>query len=363
VVRSAPVRGVTPGFRGRVAAVSLAAGLLLSVPAGSGADPTTRASKLQRQGTAIASRAHRALLDLYSLETQLADARSRLGSLQVQAGRVRAEQALVRRQVGITQHALTVSQRTLAARLKLLYEQGQPDSIAVILGATSLDDAINHLEDINRSARQSQSVIEQTTSTRRALGRLSAKLQARRNELSALQQQAAASAAALERTRSERTRFLASLRTRAQMNRIALASLEATAQAAQAKSAALTSAVSSPANVDATTTAAATDAAAGVAAAPTPALAPASGGHELTVSSTGYSLPGTTATGLPVGWGIVAVDPSVIPLGTHMTIPGYGEAVAADTGSAVRGASIDLWFPSLAQARAWGRRTVTITLH
>jgi len=363
VVRSAPVRGVTPGFRGRVAAVSLAAGLLLSVPAGSGADPTTGASELQRQGTAIESRAQRALLDLYSLETQLADARSRLGGLQVQAGRVRAEQALARRQVGIAQHALTVSQRTLAARLKLLYEQGQPDSIAVILGATSLDDAINHLEDINRSARQSQSVIEQTTSTRRALDRLSAKLQARRNELLALQQQAAASAAALERTRSERTRFLVSLRKRAEMNRIALASLEATAQAAQAKSAALTR-VSSPASADATTTAApATDAAAAVAAAPTPALVPASGGHDITVSSTGYSLPGTTATGLPVGWGIVAVDPSVIPLGTHMTIPGYGEAVAADTGSAVRGASIDLWFPSLAQARAWGRRTVTVTLH
>ena len=46
-----------------------------------------------------------------------------------------------------------------------------------------------------------------------------------------------------------------------------------------------------------------------------------------------------------------------------MSIPGYGEGVAADTGSAVQGASIDLWFPTLAEAMAWGRRTVTITLH
>ena len=53
----------------------------------------------------------------------------------------------------------------------------------------------------------------------------------------------------------------------------------------------------------------------------------------------------------------------MIPLGTRLTVPGYGEAVAADTGSAVRGDDIDLWFPTLAQARAWGRRTVTITLH
>ena len=81
------------------------------------------------------------------------------------------------------------------------------------------------------------------------------------------------------------------------------------------------------------------------------------------MSATGYALSGTTATGIPVGWGVVAVDPNVIPLGTHMTIPGYGEAVAADTGGAIVGATIDLWFPSVAQAQIWGRRTVTITLH
>jgi 3D (Asp-Asp-Asp) domain-containing protein len=83
----------------------------------------------------------------------------------------------------------------------------------------------------------------------------------------------------------------------------------------------------------------------------------------LTVTATGYSLPGRTSTGLPVGFGVVAVDPAVIPLGTRMSIPGYGEGVAADTGGAVRGITIDLWFPTLAAAMAWGRRTVTITLH
>ena len=60
---------------------------------------------------------------------------------------------------------------------------------------------------------------------------------------------------------------------------------------------------------------------------------------------TGYSLGGSTATGLPVGWGVAAVDPSVIALGTHMTVPGYGEAIAADTGGSVVGATIDLLVP------------------
>ena len=88
--------------------------------------------------------------------------------------------------------------------------------------------------------------------------------------------------------------------------------------------------------------------------------ATAAGERTMTVVSTGYDLTGHTATGLPVGWGIAAVDPSVIPLGTRLVVPGYGVAVAADTG--VYGASIDLWFPTAAQAYAWGRRTITIGL-
>jgi 3D (Asp-Asp-Asp) domain-containing protein len=54
---------------------------------------------------------------------------------------------------------------------------------------------------------------------------------------------------------------------------------------------------------------------------------------------------GITATGVPVTRGVVAVDPSVIPLGTRLYIPGYGYGVAADTGGAVRGNVIDLGYP------------------
>ncbi len=54
---------------------------------------------------------------------------------------------------------------------------------------------------------------------------------------------------------------------------------------------------------------------------------------------------GRTATGVLVTYGVVAVDPKVIPLGTRMFIPGYGYAVAADTGGAVKGYIIDLGYP------------------
>lgn len=54
---------------------------------------------------------------------------------------------------------------------------------------------------------------------------------------------------------------------------------------------------------------------------------------------------GITATGVRVTWGVIAVDPNVIPLGTRMYIPGYGYGVAADTGGAVKGYIIDLGYP------------------
>ena len=49
---------------------------------------------------------------------------------------------------------------------------------------------------------------------------------------------------------------------------------------------------------------------------------------------------------MPVGVGVIAVDPTVIPLGTRVFVPGYGAAVAADVGSAIKGAIIDLWMPT-----------------
>ena len=69
---------------------------------------------------------------------------------------------------------------------------------------------------------------------------------------------------------------------------------------------------------------------------------------------------GITAMGIPATYGVVAVDPAVIPLGTRVYIPGYGEALAADTGGAIYGYRIDLCMEDYYQAMDFGRRTVTV---
>ncbi|MGD0473561.1 MAG: 3D domain-containing protein [Candidatus Velthaea sp.] len=69
---------------------------------------------------------------------------------------------------------------------------------------------------------------------------------------------------------------------------------------------------------------------------------------------------GITASGRPAGHGIVAVDPRYIPLGTHLYIPGYGQATAGDTGGAIRGNRIDLGFESHRDAMKFGRRPIVV---
>ncbi len=69
---------------------------------------------------------------------------------------------------------------------------------------------------------------------------------------------------------------------------------------------------------------------------------------------------GRTAMGLRAGPGIVAVDPHVIPLGSRLYIPGYGFALAGDTGRDIRGDRVDLGFASYGAAIRFGRREVTV---
>ncbi len=90
-------------------------------------------------------------------------------------------------------------------------------------------------------------------------------------------------------------------------------------------------------------------------------------GRAIYVSASAYSAydPGNskhTASGTLVRRGVIAVDPDVIPLGTHVFIPGYGEAVAEDIGSSIRGHRIDVAFDTHEEALSFGRRDLEIII-
>ncbi|MFK3961803.1 ubiquitin-like domain-containing protein [Guptibacillus hwajinpoensis] len=96
-----------------------------------------------------------------------------------------------------------------------------------------------------------------------------------------------------------------------------------------------------------------------------------SSGKVMNVSTTAYTAncagcSGITSTGFNLKSNpdakIIAVDPSVIPLGSKVHVEGYGTAIAADTGGAIKGNKIDVFFSSKSAAYAWGNKTVQITI-
>lgn len=92
---------------------------------------------------------------------------------------------------------------------------------------------------------------------------------------------------------------------------------------------------------------------------PAPVTKPAS------YTATAYSLYGKTASGRRVSKGLIAADPSILPMGTRVRLDAgtySGEYLVADTGGAVRGKRIDIWTPSGREAMRFGRRTVKLTV-
>jgi 3D (Asp-Asp-Asp) domain-containing protein/peptidoglycan hydrolase CwlO-like protein len=328
-----------PGTRTAARLAGAAGALVFACVSGAGAAGPV--DTLQMQVQTLHVRARHALLDLYALDSRLQAAQQRLSALQTQAASLQREDRLLQQQLSSTLQTLSVSRRQLAINLQVLYKQGDVSPLAVVLGAESLNDAVTKLDALSSLADQSKKIVIVTTSAKSRLTTLRQTLRARRARLAADVAAARQTEVSLASARSQRLGFIGGLRTQARLKQQQIDALQRVAQQVEQKSNMIQ-----------------------VTAAPPAPLPPAPADHRtLVVSSTGYSLPGHTSTGIPVGFGVVAVDPAVIPLGTRISIPGYGEGVAADTGSGVRGADIDLWFPTLAAARTWGRRTVTITLH
>jgi 3D (Asp-Asp-Asp) domain-containing protein len=93
--------------------------------------------------------------------------------------------------------------------------------------------------------------------------------------------------------------------------------------------------------------------------------------REITVKATAYTAScagcsGITATGINIKANpnakVIAVDPSVIPLGSKVYVEGFGEATAADTGGAIKGNRIDVFIPSEQGALNFGVKQLKVTI-
>jgi 3D (Asp-Asp-Asp) domain-containing protein/peptidoglycan hydrolase CwlO-like protein len=346
---------------------------VLVVGAAGAARPQTIAG-LQADDAHLASESRAAVLELYSIDARLTAARERLAALQSDEARLRRERVTLTREVHLARLDTHLSQNRLALRLRFMYEQGSATSLDIVMGASSIGDALTKLDDYDRLAQSNEDVLVQVQTAHHRLTQVRRELESRQRALRATTIAAADTVGRLSGLRASQASYIAGLATQRSLDAARIAEITAQAQAAVIRSQTLAAArAAASAKAAAATSAPPATAAESTPAQPALQAPPpqettgslgllSGGGRTLTVVATAYDLPGHTATGLPVGWGVAAVDPSVIPLGTHFVVPGYGEAVAADTGGAIVGSRIDLWFPSGAQASGWGVRTVTISI-
>ena len=306
----------------------------------------SQGDQLRSENAALADRAQAAVLELYALESGLARAERRLATLRTRSQQLAVRRDAARRNLQILRRGLALAEDQLGARLRTLYIDGDPDPLAILLGSRSLDEALTGLDNLGRLARQDKEIISDVKETRADVRTALRTLAAEQARLARLTAEAEAARDALLATRSERTGYLAELRRRQGLNAAQIGNLTEQAQAAEVQSQEIESGSSSGSGDSSNSSGSGDSSSSSGSPPPVPTGAPPEPGTKMTVQSTGYTLRGTTATGIQTTWGVVAVDPSVIPLGTRMTVPGYGEGVAADTGGAVKGLVIDLWFPT-----------------
>src|SRR5262245_25745433 len=105
---------------------------LLVAPPG-GADSAGIRS-LRQENASLAQQSQSALVELYSLESRLREQRARVDSLRVEVDAVSAERASVRHRLMMVRRVFRLSQQNLGRRLVQIYEQGEPNTLAILLG-------------------------------------------------------------------------------------------------------------------------------------------------------------------------------------------------------------------------------------
>ena len=222
------------------------------VAADSSSNLRGQASELAQQNQDLAAQSRGVVLELYSLDSQLARERARLVDLRVRTAAVKADLAVARTQLKVARHSLSRVRLSLARRLALLYEQGDSDPLAVVLGASSVADALANLESMNRIADQDRAVIVQTRKASRTATGLTRKLTRKEHDLQALTDEAAQSTLVLEQSRSQKADYLARVTGLQQLNAASIASLQQQALAVESKARELALAAStSPADTHA----------------------------------------------------------------------------------------------------------------
>ena len=353
-------------------AVAASASAAAAPPAHADSAADARAA-LQRAETAESD----ALLQLFAADSAVSRARARSADLRSQEDEQADRVADARREVRIGRDNLQVARADLSTRVAAAYRAGTIDPIVILLSASSLGDALDGIDIVNRVSQRDAGLISNVEHGLAASQRSEQLLAAEQRRLQAATAAAEAEQAHLEGARDAKASLLSNLRASKQIAANRLDAIEQAAEAARAKADAIDNAPPASGGASGSggsgsgggsgagggsSSGGGSGGGSNPAPPPAPSPGPATSGSTMTVVSTAYAIHGTTATGIRTRRGICATDPTVIPLGTQFDVPGYGRCVAADTGGDIKGNRIDVWVATEAEALDWGFKTLTISI-
>jgi len=308
-----------------------------------------------------------AVVQLLILDRRIADAEALVHTSESVLDRLETEADDAEADAARTAADLERARSRYSGRLAETYKAGDLGWLEILLTSDSLSDFLGRTTLVNRILMQDAELTRRVEEARAQALAADARLAAAAENQRAQVLEARARRADLQAARSEQASLvkrlgdhLSAARASARAAAARMATVNDGAQTGSGgatipRSSAPTGTTRAPTAADPATTAATRPSPAGG--------APQPGGRTLVVKAYAYALRGTTASGIPVAPGVIAVDPRVIPLGTRLWVPGYGEGIAADTGGDIKGNTIDVWMASEKQASDWGIKTLTITVY
>lgn len=283
----------------------------------------------------------RALLsDFVALESQLQKNRQELGTLQKKLATTRCELHKIQVSFRDKQEDLKQKKSILRTRVTHIYTESRFIDFDFFLSCKDIATLLSRIDYLNMIAKQDVTLVQKVTSEKEHLEQVEGRMEQEKRSLLTLESNCRAKEAELDKKKDEKAELLNEARAQQSETEESLKDLRN--QAVQ---------IGTEMNK----------------------LQPPSRGTargSLRMLATGYcpcsnccgSHTGRTATGLPAGKGVVAVDPKVIPLGTKLYISEYGEAIAGDIGGNIVGNRIDLGFDAHSQTSTWGKRWVVVDI-
>lgn len=274
--------------------------------------------------------------EVVTLDREIADIDGRLSSLSRQSAGLGEQIRSAQAEVDAGREKLGVKRRALAQRARSIYVNGRASNIEMLFSSQDFSDFLSRTDLVGKVTAQDAKMIKSVRNESERIERSLAELERKNSEVEGLKKELSGKRSRLEKARAEKNEVLS--RAGEERQAVEQRSTEIEARMRELN--------------------------------PPRAAEPVTGnptGRFLTMMATAYcplepGLSYATASGMRAQRGVVAVDPRVIPLGTRVRVEGYGNAIAGDTGSAIKGMRIDVCFDTLEEMNAYGWRVVRVEI-